>query len=439
MSAFTNPVTTPPSVPNPPQAVPQAPPPPAKSSFKLWATLALVAIAGVAAWIMLRPAEQTAAQAIVIPTVKAQAGNIQQVVRIGGQTAAREYANITAPMIRGPEGNRPMVLLKLAKSGGMVKKGDLLAAIDGQSLQDHVDDLVDTVEAAEADVRKREAELMLDMETLNQSLVSSKAEMEKARLESSASEVRTEVERQLLALSAEETAARYKQLQGDIASKKKSHAANLGILKITLERHKRHIGRHKIDLERFTIHSPINGLVVFQSLWGGSSMRQIELGDQVSPGQPFMKVVDPASMMIDAKINQAESEQFRIGQTATIRLDAFEGKTFPGKVFSIGALAISGGRQNFFIRSVPIRVAINGVDPHLIPDLSGSGDVIIGQQDSKVIVPLGSVKIEKGKATVAVKTATGFENRSVELGIRNETHAAVVSGLKEGDEIRASF
>ena len=62
-------------------------------------------------------------------------------------------------------------------------------------------------------------------------------------------------------------------------------------------------------------------------------------------------------MMIDAKINQAESEQFRIGQTATIRLDAFEGKTFPGKVFSIGALAISSGRQNFFIRSVPIRVA----------------------------------------------------------------------------------
>ena len=212
MSAFTNPVTTPPSVSNPPKAVPQAPPPPAKSSFKLWITLALLAIGGVAAWMMLRPAEQTAAQVIVIPTVKAQAGNIQQVVRIGGQTAAREYANITAPMIRGPEGNRPMVLLKLAKSGSIVKKGDLLATIDGQALQDHVDDLVDTVEAAEADVRKREAELMLDMETLNQSLLSAKAEMEKAKLESSASEVRTDVERQLLTLSAEETAARYKQL-----------------------------------------------------------------------------------------------------------------------------------------------------------------------------------------------------------------------------------
>ena len=49
------------------------------------------------------------------------------------------------------------------------------------------------------------------------------------------------------------------------------------------------------------------------------------------------------------------------------------------------------------------------------------------------------VKIEKGKATVAVKTATGFEDRPVELGIRNETHASIVSGLKEGDEIRATF
>ena len=438
MSAFTNPVTNPPAAPNPPQAVPHSQPPPARRSFKLWGILAFVLVLG-GAYMLLRPASQSTAQVVVIPTVKAQTGNIQQVVRIGGQTAARQYSSITAPMIRGPEGNRPMVLLKLAKSGGIVKKGDLLASIDGQSLQDHVDDLVDTVEAAEADVRKRQAELMLDLETLSQSLLSSKAEMDKAKLELSAGEVRTDVEKQLLALRAEESAARYNQLTGDIANKKKSHAANIAILKITLERHKRHIGRHKIDLERFMILSPINGLVVFQTMWGGSSMRQIELGDQVAPGQPFMKVVNPASMMIEAKINQTESEQFRIGQPATVRLDAFEGKTFPGKIFSIGALAVSSGRQSFFIRGVPIRLAINGSDPHLIPDLSGSGDVVIGRAENQLLVPLGAVKIEKGKSTVAVKTATGFEDRTVELGIRNETHAAIISGLKDGEEIRATF
>ena len=443
MSAIINPVPSLSPTPAPAHGSPklvQSPAPPEKGrSYKRWGALAAIVLALGAWYASTKQARTKPETVVVIPTVKAQKGSIDQVVRVAGQTAARLYANISAPRIMGPEGNRPMVLLSLAPSGVHIKKGTLIASIDGQGLQDHIDDLSDTVEAAEADVRKREAELQLDMETLRQNLLSAKAEADKAKIEASASEVRTEVERQLLTLSVDETAARYKQLESDIDNKKKSNAANLAILNFTLERHKRHIGKHKVDIEKFSIRASIDGLLVYSSVWGGSSMRQIEVGDQITPGQPFMKIVNTNTMVVEAKINQSESEQFRIGQPANVILDAFSSKNFQAKVYSITPLAVGSYRTNYFIRNIPLRIQINGSDAQLIPDLSAAADIVLGRQADKVVVPLASVKTENGKTLVGVKTATGFENRVVELGMRNNTHVAVLSGIADGQEIRASF
>lgn len=444
MSAFTNPAPSPVEQPEKlaPVAVPPAPKQP--GAWKGWLVAALI---GGGAWAgyefgykrsIAEKNAQTAAAAI--PVVKATQGKLEVRARISGASAAREFANVTAPMIRGPEGNRPMVLLKLAPSGTMVKKGELLASIDGQSLQDHIDDVKDTVESAEADVRKRKAELEIDWKNMQLTLEVAKADLEKARLDARAAEVRTEVERMLLQLNFEEADARYKQLQSDVDNTKKRQAAEIKILELTLERHKRHLGRHTNDIARFSIHSPIDGLVVYQSIWGGSSMRQIEPGDQVSPGQPFMKVVNPASMMLEAKINQAESDRFKLGMPAEMRLDAFSGLTLKGHIFSIGAIAAGGMRQNFFIRNVPIRVAFDTVEQRLIPDLSGSADVLLESSEERAtLVPLGALMDEEGKSFVHVKTAEGFAKREVKTGLRNDTHAVIASGLEPGTEIRANF
>jgi HlyD family secretion protein len=442
MSAFTNPVPSPVEQPEKLAPVPVPPAPEKGGSWKGWLILAVVAVGGWAAYEYgyKKQAAEKAAQSTVaaVPTVKAVSGRLEVRTRVAGVSAAREYANITAPMIRGPEGNRPMVLLSLAPSGSMVKKGDLVATIDGQSLQDHIDDVKDTVDAAESDVRKRKAELEIDWQNLQLTLAVAKADLDKARLDAQAAEVRTEVERMILQLNREEAEARYKQLQGDLQNTRKRQAAEIRILELTMERHRRHLNRHMNDIKRFSIHSPIDGLVVYQSVWGGSTMRQVEAGDQVTTGQRFMKVVNPASMMLEAKINQSESERFRLGQKAEMRVDAFGDLKLQGHVFSIGAIATGGWRQNFFIRSVPVRIAFDTVETRLIPDLSASADVLLeASEENALLVPLGAVMDADGKSYVEVKTAKGFEKREVKTGLRNDTHAAITSGLEAGQEIRA--
>lgn len=426
--------------PQQPQIV--APPPaPVKPSKRnrggLWLLLVLllVGIGGFAVY-QARTKSEAAKNASVVATKTAvvQAGSLDRTLRVTGQTAAVDFSTIIAPSLKGPEA-REMILMFLPPAGSWVKKGALIAQVDAQALQDHVDDLGDTIEAAEADVRKRRAEQAIEWETLQQTVRIAKSDWDKAKLDFSAAEVRTDVERQLLKLTLDETEAHHRQLQSDLDQKRKAHAAEVRVLELTRERHIRHRDRHRNDLKAFTIYAPMDGLVVMQQVWRGSEMGQYQLGDRLFPGQPFMKIVNTKRMQMEGFVNQVQSGDIRIGERARVHLDAFPEVEFNAAVHSVGALAVGGPRQNYYVRTVPVMLKIEGNDPKLIPDLSASADVVLARADNKPLIPLSAVKQENGKAVVQVKNGEGFESREINLGLQSDTQAVVLAGLNVGDVI----
>ena len=402
--------------------------------------LLLVAIAGLGAGAayLLSGKTQTPKPApeINFQVTKAAPTTIQRVLRISGQTSARKYFNVTAPMLRGPESGKALVLIKLVKSGAPVKKGDLIAQIDAQATEDHLDDIVDQVRQGNADIVKRKAEQAVEWETLQQTLRQAKSDFEKAKWDAKPAGILTDIERELLQLNVEETEARYKQLQENLKFQRSAFDAEIRILEITKERQQRHHDRHALDLVKYVINAPMDGLAVMQPIFRGGEMGQIQEGDQVGPGQLFMKVVYPRSMQVDARANQAESSLLRIGQRVTVHLDAFPGVQLPGSIYSIGALAVGGWVQNYYIRNVPVNITIEGFDPRLIPDLSASGDVVIDQADNVLTVPLKAVHRRNGKPTLLVKKGDVFEQREVSLGIENDEKVEITAGLSAGEEVR---
>jgi biotin carboxyl carrier protein len=418
----------------PKPATPNIPKPPSGGK---WITALVLVAAGGATWWMLRPRPESKPKTPIasIRTVRIASGAVETRLRVAGSTSAKNFANIVAPRMRGPDAGRALILIQLAKSGSIVKKGDVVAQIDAQSIKDHLDDVEATVVQSEAEIRKLKAEHEIQMENLRQNLRVAKANYDKTRLDAKASEIRTVIDQELLKLSAEETDAQYKQLLKDVETTKLKQKAELRLQEIAKERNERHRDRHKTDVQRFTIIAPMGGLVVMQTLTRGGDIAQVQLGDQVAPGQPFMKIVDTGSMQVDAMINQAESERIRLGQRATVEFDAFPGLRLPGKVVAVGALAVGGWRQNYYIRNVPVRVQIEGADTRVIPDLSASGDILLKTEDGKPIVPLSAVAQLNGRRVVYVKQQNSFDPREVVLGAANNTRAAVESGLKPGDEI----
>jgi RND family efflux transporter MFP subunit len=414
------------------------PPPvqPRRPRWRLPLLILLAGLLGAALYLLLKPGPATQVGSTgLVQTAGVTSGPLARVVRVSGQTSARSFATIMVPTFRGPDSGRDLTLMKVAAAGAFVKKGDIVAELDAQSLKDHIDDMNDQVAQVENDVLKKKAEQDVEWESLQQNLRVAKADRDKTKLDLSAAEVKTEVERELLKLAAAEAEAAYKELQGDLANKKAADRAELRILEITVQRQRAHRDRHTGDLKKFAMKAPIDGLVVMLQNWHGGQMKPIQEGDEVHPGQQFMKIVDTRSMQMEASVSQADATELRIGQIATVGLDAFPGLQFSGKIYSIGAMAVKGMWDTYYIRNVPVRIAIQGSDARLIPDLSAWAHVRLDLQENATIVPAEAVRSEGGQTVVFVKRDKGFEKRPVELGLRTTTQAAVLAGLRPGEQV----
>jgi len=414
---------------NLPAKAPQEPPKP-----RVWPYFVAVALVFVAAAWYLRPQPKKAV-GVSVSTVKVARGVIQKTRRISGSIGAGRFINIGAPVLQAPDTGRGLTLVFLAESGKRVKKGDLIAQIDAQDIQEHLVDVDSSIVQAKLDIARRKAQLVAQMEGLKQRLRVAKATMDRAAIDARTIPIRNAITQEILRLAADEYKEAYEEAVNQIPLTEERQLADIKLYELSYEHDLRHRDRHMRDFQACSIKSPMDGMVVMQTTYRGGQMNQIKVGDRLSPGQPFMRVVDPKSMLLDGTMSQVESEMIRLNQKATVRFDAFPEIIVRGHVKSVGALAAGGRRLNFNVRNVPIRLAIETVDPRVIPDLSASADVETAGPADGVLVPIEAVHGTGGKTLVYVKQGDNFVAREVEIGGSSNTHAAVVSGIQEGDEV----
>lgn len=122
------------------------------------------------------------------------------------------------------------------------------------------------------------------------------------------------------------------------------------------------------------IRSPIDGIVVFNTIWKEGNMGEVQEGDQVRPGVPFMQVVDPSVMQVHVLVNQENLTALSVGEEARVHLDAYPDLEFAGKLESIDPM---GKRGDFSskLRTFSATFSIHGNDTRLMPDLSAAVDV----------------------------------------------------------------
>ncbi len=427
--------------PQPGPAPAGAPPERKRSLLKLLLGVVIIAAAagaGYYAYTARQAAEAKAAAMAVTRTYTVKRGDLEVRLRVTGQTTASDYANIVVHRQRGPESGA-MVLLKLATSGSFVKKGDIIAEIDPQSAKDHLDDTIDGLRDVENNVKKKKVSNELAMTSLQQTLRQAKATADKARLDIQAAEIRTDIDRELLKLSLDEAEAAYKEMQTDVPLSIQSQNSDLRNTELTKKVQDLHVERHQGDLVKYVMRAPMDGMAVLSTFnRPGGEQVTLAIGDTVRPGQPLMKIINTQKMRVDGTVNQSESSEVRIGQDARIGLDAFPGASYQAKVFSLGALAVSGGRQNYYIRSIPVSLEVMKVDSRMIPDLSASADILLHTQKDATIVPLAAIEADRDKTYVYVRTPDGFQRREVKLGVDNGIQVAVLEGVKPGEVIRTN-
>jgi multidrug efflux pump subunit AcrA (membrane-fusion protein) len=415
-----------------PQSVAPLSPHPGRYRWPLFIFL-LAALA--AAW-FLRPGPGTRpAPSSTIRTARAIHGVLEKTRRVAGSIIARRFANIAAPILQAPDQGRGLTLIYLAASGSKVQEGEVVARIDDQAVRDHLDDVEAGLSQAALDIRRREAQLVYQMEALRQRLRVAKATLDKANQDARAIPARTAITQEQLQLAVEEAREVYRDAQKQIPLTEERQEADLNLYRLNYQKEVRHRNRHLTDRDRCTIKSPIGGMVVLQTGYRGGEPRQIQIGDLVSPGQPFLRVMDTGSMQLDATINQSEAELVRIGQPADLHFDAFPGLTLNGRVEAVGSLAVGGRRLNYNVRRIPVRIGIEESNTRVIPDLTASADIQVAQPVDGILLPREAVIETDGKNVVYVKQAGAFVPREVAIGASNDTQVSVTSGIQAGDEV----
>lgn len=175
--------------------------------------------------------------------------------------------------------------------------------------------------------------------------------------------------------------------------------------------------------QRFTLRSPVAGIVVERNLNVGMEWRP----DQ-STG-PLFVVTDPSFLWCWIDVPERAAGSLRPGQMVTIRASAWPDETFTA-TFDQVADALDP-----VSRTLKIRAHLRNPERHLKAEMYVTAE-FARPADSTLDVPASAVYLHEGAQRVFVRTAPAQYTRKTVTGIASgNDRVAIVAGLKPGDEV----
>lgn len=297
-------------------------------------------------------------------------------MRLNGKTEAVRAHAIFAPVLSGQQVGT-LSIIRLVPGGSHVKAGDLLVEFDRQvQLRDMIDKQaqVDSQNGKVLEAKAEEAGGRVKDET---EIEQAQSALSKAELEMQKVELLSRIDAEKAREALDEARATLAQLKETFDLKRKAAQASIRILEIQRDRTRQTMLHAQQNASLMQVRSPIEGIVVFNTIWKQGNMGVVQEGDQVRPGVPFMDVVDPAVMQVRVKVNQADVDSLRVGQPARIHLDAYPDLEMQGQLDSIDPIGNKGDFSGK-VRKFTGIFSIRGSDPRLMPDLSAAVDVPVG-------------------------------------------------------------
>jgi HlyD family secretion protein len=311
---------------------------------------------------------------------RSSVNNPGQILRLKGTTEAVQSRAILAPILAGQQVGT-LTIVHLAPAGTRVKKGDLLVEFDRQAqMRDFFDKQADYLklvdQVAEEQAKENAARAKDETE-----LKAAEDNLRKAELEIGKSEIVSRIDAEKNQENLDEAKATYDQLHETFDLKRKAAQAAIRILEIQRDRTKQTMEHAQANANLMQIHSPLDGVVVLNTIWKQGTMGEVQEGDQIRAGVPFMQVVNPAAMQVRVLANQQDFPSLQTGQTAKVRLDAYPEMVFPAKLEQLSPIGEGGSFSNK-VRSFVVIVSIEGNDPKLMPDLSAAVDVDVSSRSA---------------------------------------------------------
>ena len=218
------------------------------------------------------------------------------------------------------------------------------------------------------------------------------------------------------------------------------------------------------QLSKTTIVAPMSGRVTRLNIEQGETA---VVGTMNNPGSLLLTIADLSVMEAKVEVDETDVPGLTVGDSAAVKVDAFPGQVFPGRVTRIGnssiQLAAAGG-QGGDQQSVDYEVVITLDNPpaELRPDLSATAEIVTETRASALSVPILALTVrdaegkkfrvdedDKDAPREAVRGRGDEEEVEgvfvvregkaewvpVKIGIAGDRYFEVVSGLRGGETV----
>jgi len=230
------------------------------------------------------------------------------------------------------------------------------------------------------------------------------------------------------------------------------------------------------QLSKTTIYSPIDGTITVLN----SKLGERVVATNQFAGTEVMRVADLGHMEARVDVNENDVVNIKVGQKATISIDAYSERKFKGTVQQIANTGkTTGAGTQEEVTNFEVKIRIEG-DVALRPSLSCTADIETNMVTNAVAVPMQSVTIRTGDSNLSpeeiekrkqkaaardqgdnnaevssdrqekvtqkldreklskvvfVKDGSKAKMVKVTTGIADDTSMEIKGGIKEGDEV----
>jgi membrane fusion protein, multidrug efflux system len=173
---------------------------------------------------------------------------------------------------------------------------------------------------------------------------------------------------------------------------------------------------------------------------GELGVRHVEVGQFLTAGTQIVTLTDLSELYANFTVTEKDSGQLKVGQVVRVKVDAYPGQTFEGKITTIEPQIASD------TRNIRVQATIANTDRILKPGMFATTTVVLPDKPPVITVPEtavdytlygDSVFLIQEKKSDDGKTSLTAVRSFVQTGNRVEGRAEILKGVNPGDRVVA--
>jgi membrane fusion protein (multidrug efflux system) len=185
-------------------------------------------------------------------------------------------------------------------------------------------------------------------------------------------------------------------------------------------------------IARKTLRAPFDGV---------TGIRQVNLGQYLKEGDMVVTLQAFDPIYINFSLPQQDLSKLAVGQPVALRVDAYEGQSFEGKITAINSLVDQA------TRNIQVQATFANTDFRLRPGMFAKVSVIMTEKQNVVAIPATAIHYAPYGDSIFIvsqmkdpqgKEYKGVKEQFIKTGQSRGDMIAIVSGLKPGDEVVTS-